>query len=68
MKAKKYITTKEILDRGFQHTYGGQYELGKIMLSVGINHAKVFVENRFLMDIEFMEQLHTVFFAVEANH
>jgi hypothetical protein len=35
------------------------------MLSVGINHDKIFVENRFLMDIKFIEPLHSVFFAVE---
>ena len=64
MEAKNKITTEQILERGFKHTYGGQYELDKIILSVGIDHAKVFVENRFLMDIEYTEELHTVFFAI----
>jgi len=66
MGAKK-IDTKQILNTGFKHTYAGQYELGKIMLSVGIEHAKVFIENRFLMDIKYIEELHRVFFAIEGT-
>jgi len=66
MKAKK-IDTEQILNTGFKHTYAGQYELGKIMLSVGIEHAKVFIENRFLMVIEYIEELHRIFFAIEGT-
>ncbi len=66
MEVKK-IDTKQILNTGFKHTHAGQYELGKIMLSVGIEHAKVFIENRFLMDIEYIEELHHVFFAIEGT-
>ena len=66
MKAKK-IDSEQILNVGFKHTYAGQYELGRLMLSVGIEHTKVFIENRFLMDIEYIEELHRVFFAVEGT-
>ena len=61
------IEPKWISMLGFKHKYAGQYELGKLMLSVGIDHAKVFIGNRFLIDVEFVDELQNLFFAVEGK-
>lgn len=67
-KAERILINTEWIEKlGFKHKYAGQYELGKLMVSVGIDHAKIFIYNRFLIDVEFVDELQNLFFAVEGN-